>query len=176
MIKKLLPFENLVYHSALTKEELAVHLQNEIEAEKSFGFGRNRFSYSKPYIGKVYPDKFEIKRAINYKNSFLPLIKGEIKEDISGSRINVNMLLPDFVKVFMCIWLGIVFLVSLGTLYVLVFNNGFNGGGPFIFIPFIMLFAGVAMVVFGFKTESKKSISDLEELLQAKIIQNSNSK
>nr|WP_315149073.1 hypothetical protein [uncultured Flavobacterium sp.] len=54
MIKKILPFEKLIYRSKLTKEELLVHLQNEIEAEKSFGFGDNNFSYSKPYIGKIY--------------------------------------------------------------------------------------------------------------------------
>ncbi|MEO6174417.1 MAG: hypothetical protein ABIP27_04615 [Flavobacterium circumlabens] len=171
MIKKVLPFEELTYHSTLTKAALLAHLQNEIEAEKSFGIGFNRISYGKPYIGKIHPTQFEIKRAINYRNSFLPIIKGEIRDDISGSKIDVKMGLPDFVKVFMCIWLGIVFLVSLGTLYTLLFNNAINEG-PFIFIPFVMLFAGVAMVVLGFKTESKKSITDLEQLLQAKRIQN----
>lgn len=174
MIKKLLPFEALVYHSSLTKEALLAHLQNEIEAEKSFGIGFNRISYGKPYIGKIYHTQFEIKRAINYRNSFLPIIKGEIKDGISGSKIEVKMGLPDFVKVFMCIWLGIVFLVSLGTLYTLLFDNALKEG-PFIFIPFVMLFAGVAMAVLGFKTESKKSITDLEELLQAKRIRNSSS-
>ena len=54
MIKKILPFEKLVYHSTLTKEELLAHLQNEIETEKSFGFGATNYSYSKPYIGKIY--------------------------------------------------------------------------------------------------------------------------
>ncbi len=56
MIKTILPFEKLIYRSNLTKEELLAHLQNEIEAEKSFGFGANNFSYSKPYIGKIYND------------------------------------------------------------------------------------------------------------------------
>ena len=174
MIKKLLPFEELAYHSKLTKEELIAHLQNEIEAEKPFGFGTQRTSYSKPYIGKIYDTTFELKRAISYRNSFLPIIKGEIKDDISGSKINVKMVLENFVKVFMCIWLGGVTLASLVTLYTLLFNNGLKEG-PFIFIPFVMLFAGVAMVVLGFKTESKKSITDLEELLQAKRIQDNSS-
>ena len=75
MIIKLLPFEKIVYHSSLTKEELLTHLHNEIETEKSFGFGANNNSYSKPYIGKIYDNSFEIKRAINYRNSFSYLQK-----------------------------------------------------------------------------------------------------
>lgn len=174
MIKKLLPFEDLAYHSTLTKEALLAHLQNEIEAEKSFRIGTQRTSYSKPYIGKISHTTFELKRAISYRNSFLPIIKGEIKDDISGSKIEVKMVLHNFVKVFMCIWLGGFFLASLGTLYALLYHNGLKEA-PFIFIPFVMLFAGVAMAVLGFKTESKKSITDLEELLQAKRIPNNSS-
>jgi hypothetical protein len=172
MIKKILPFEKLVYRSTLTKEELLAHLQNEIEAEKSFGFGANQFSYSKPYIGKIYNNTFEIKRAINYRNSFLPLIKGEVKDDVNGSKINVNMKLIEIVKVFMIIWLGGVLVGCLVTSYSLIFKNGLNSeGGMFMFIPFFMLIFGMVLVSFGFKAESRKSIKDLEEILKAKIIE-----
>jgi hypothetical protein len=171
MIKKILPFETLVYHSALSNEELINHLQNEIEAEKSFGLGAQKFTYSKPYIGKVYRSGFEIKRALNYRNSFLPLIKGEIKNDISGSKISVKMKLHDFVKAFMILWLGGVSIACLGGLYTLLFtDNADSEAGFFIFIPFAMLLFGIAMVSFGFKAESQKSKKDLEEILQAKII------
>lgn len=172
MIKKILPFEKLIYRSNLTKEELLAHLQNEIEAEKSFGFGANNFSYSKPYIGKIYNNTFEIKRAINYRNSFLPIIKGEIQNDINGSKINVKMSLAEIVKVFMIIWLGGVFIACLATLYTLIFTNGLNSEGRFfMFLPFFMLAIGILMVYFGFKTESKKSEKDLEEILKAKIFE-----
>lgn len=172
MIKKILPFEKLIYRSNLTKEELLAHLQNEIEAEKSFGFGANNFSYSKPYIGKIYNNTFEIKRAINYRNSFLPIIKGEIQNDINGSKINVKMNLVEIVKIFMILWLGGVFIACLATLYTLIFTNGLNSeGGFFMFIPFFMLGIGILMVYFGFKTESKKSTKDLEEILKAKILE-----
>ncbi|MBF4466213.1 hypothetical protein [Flavobacterium sp. LC2016-12] len=172
MIKKLLPFEKLVYHSTLSKEELINHLQNEIEPEKSFGFGAHRTSYSKPYIGKIYAARFEIKKAINYRNSFLPIIKGDIKNDINGSKININMGLPDFIKAFMILWLGGVSVACIGGIYSLFFADAINSEtGPFIFIPFAMLLFGIAMVSFGFKTESQKSIKDLEEILQAKVIE-----
>ncbi len=54
----------------------------------------------------------------------------------------------------------------------MIFKNGLNfDGGLFTFIPFFMLIAGVVMIYFGFKLESKKSIKDLEEILKAKIIE-----
>jgi len=172
MLKKLLPFEELVYRSTFSKEELTAHLQNEIEAEKSFGLGANRFSYSKPYIGKVYQNRFEIKKAINYRNSFLPVIKGEIVDDINGSKINVKMGLIDFVKAFMILWLGGVSIACLAVLYNIIFGEGLNSEtGIFMLIPFFMLIIGIVMVSFGFNFESRKSIIDLEEILKAKIVQ-----
>lgn len=172
MIKKLLPFEKLVYHSILNKEELITHFQNEIEAEKSFGFGAHRSSYSKPYIGKFYLNRFEIKRVVNYRNSFLPVIKGEIKDGINGAKISVKMGLADFVKAFMILWLGAVSFGCIGALYSLIFTDTVNSeAGFFIFIPFAMLLFGLGMVSFGFKAESQRSIKDLEEILQAKIIE-----
>ena len=171
MIKKILPFEKLIYSSKLTKEELLTHLENEIEAEKSFGFGAHNYSYSKPYIGKIYNNTFEIKRVINYRNSFLPKINGEIQNDINGSKINIKMDPSEIVKVFMILWLGGVLLGCIATAYNIIFNDGLNSEGRFfMLIPFFMLIFGVVMVSFGFKAESKKSIKDLEEILKAKII------
>ncbi|MET0945988.1 MAG: hypothetical protein ABWY22_11305 [Flavobacterium sp.] len=172
MIKKLLPFEKLVYHSTLSKEELVIRLQNEIEAEKSFGFRALKFSYSKPYIGKINSNRFEIKKVVNYRNSFLPVIKGEIKDGINGAKIDVKMGLVDFVKAFMILWLIGVSFGCIGALYSLIFTDTVNSeAGFFMFIPFAMLLFGIAMVSFGFKAESQKSIKDLEGILQAKIIE-----
>ncbi|MEN2413072.1 hypothetical protein [Flavobacterium mesophilum] len=171
MLKKLLPFEELFYHSSLTNEELISRLQNEIEAEKSFSFKLNYNSYTKPYIGTMSHNNFKIKRAISYRNSFLPIIEGKITSDISGSKINIKMHLEEFVKVFMIIWLGGVLFACIAISYAYLFTNKTNTeDGGAIIIPFGMLAIGLFMVSAGFKSESKKSIKDLEEILQAKII------
>lgn len=171
MIKKLLPFEEIVYRSTLTKEELLAHLQNEIEAQKAFGFGANRVSYSKPYIGKIYDNSFKIQKAIKYRNSFLPIIKGVIKDDINGCKINVKMNLDAFVKAFMIVWLGGVSVACIAALYKILFDNDLESEAQFfIFIPFFMLIVGIAMVSLGFKAESRKNITDLEEILKAKVV------
>lgn len=172
MLKKILPFEELMYHSKLTKEELFIHLQKEIEAEKSFGLGAIGYSYSKPYVGKVFNNRFEIKRVINYRNSFLPVIKGEIQDAVNGSKVKIKLNLTDFVKVFMIVWLGGVFLACIAVLINFIMNGFDPETGFIIFIPFGMLVFGIIMVSVGFKAESKKSKTDLEEILQARIIEN----
>lgn len=172
MIQKIVPIENLVFHSTLNQEALLTQLKNEVEAPKSFKFGVVNYSYSKKYIGSIHNNTFEIKRAITYRNSFLPHIKGEIKNDKNGSKINVKMSLNKIVQVFMSIWLGGVSVACFGILFGLIFKNIFQiEPNFFMLIPFFMLIFGVLMVSFGFKIESKKSINDLEEILKAKIIQ-----
>jgi hypothetical protein len=172
MIKKLLPFETLVYHSTLSREDLITRLENEIEAEKPFKFGVFNRSYSKPYIGKIQCNTFEIKRVIDYRNSFLPIIKGQIQTHTNGSKIDVKMNLVGIVKFFMIFWLAGVLLSCLVTIYDVVVKNGFDDeSGFFMFIPFLMLIFGAVMVSVGFKVESKKSIKDLEQILKAKWIE-----
>lgn len=115
MINKILPFEKLVYSSTLNKEELIIRLTDQIETVKTFGFRSANYSYPKPYFGKIHNNTFKIKRAINYRNSFLPQIKGEIISGLNGSKINVKMQLDNIVKFFMIFWLGGVLLVCLGS-------------------------------------------------------------
>ena len=172
MLKKILPVEDLVYTSTLNKEALLLHLQNGIEAQKAFGIGAISHTYSKPYIGKIRNNTFEIKRVIDYRNSFLPQIKGVVLESSNGSKIHVKMSLPEIVKFFMVFWLGSVALGCIGVSYYLLFRNPSGAfENPVVFVPFAMLIFGMAMTSLAFKKESKKSIIDLEDLLQAKVIQ-----
>lgn len=154
MIRKILPFERLIYNSTLNSEELIQHLKNEISQNG--------------YTGRVYQNKFEIKRNINYRNSFLPTIKGEVIDGINGAKINVKMDLIIFVKFFMSIWLSgvsIALVFALNTLF-----TDKSSSINIISIPLIMLIAGIAMMLFCFKYESRKSIEDLKKILMAKLI------
>lgn len=168
----MLPIEDLVYTSTLRKEALLLHLQNEIETQKAFGIGAISHTYSKPYIGKIRNNTFEIKRVIDYRNSFLPQIKGLVMESSNGSKIHVKMNLSDMVKFIMLFWFGSVIIGCIAVLYSVLFSN-FLGleKNPILFMPFGMLIFGVIMISVAFKKESKKSIIDLEDLLQAKVMQ-----
>lgn len=166
-MSKYLPIENIIYKSKLSTEQTIQKLNENIEAEKSFGFGAHNFTYSKPYIGKIIGNSFEIKRAISYRNSFLPQIKGEIYSDFDGTKIKVNMKPHSFVLVFMTIWFGGVFIGCIATTFAL-FTKEFT---PFFLIPFGMLIFGIALLYGAFKTESSTSKKDLMKILEAEIEQ-----
>jgi hypothetical protein len=166
-MSKFLPIENIVYKTKHSKEQTIQKLSENIEAEKSFGFGVNSYTYSKPYIGRVIGSNFEIKRAISYRNSFLPQIKGEVYSEFDGTKIKVNMKPHIFVLVFMTIWFGGVFIGCVATIFAL-FTQEFT---PFFLIPFGMLLFGIALLYGAFKTESSTSKKDLIRILEAEIQQ-----
>lgn len=164
-MSKLLPIENIIYKTKLSKEQTIQKLTENVEAEKSFGFGANNYTYSKPYIGQVKGNSFEIKRAISYRNSFLPQIKGEVYTKFDGTKIKVNMKPHTFVLVFMTIWFGGFFIGCLATTFAL-FTQKFT---PFFLIPFGMLLFGIALLYGAFKTESSTSKKDLANILEAEL-------
>lgn len=166
-MSRYLPIENIIYTTKLTKEQTIQKLTDNIEAEKSFGFGAQNYTYSKPYIGKIIGNNFEVKRVISYSNSFLPQIKGEIYSEFDGTKIKVNMKPHSFVLVFMTIWFGGVFIGCIATTFAL-FTKEFT---PFFLIPFGMLLFGITLLYGAFKTESKTSKKDLLEILEAEIEQ-----
>ena len=164
-MNKYLPVENLSYVTLLTKDEVLEALSKNIEPRKSITLLKKP-SYTKKYVGLLAENHFDISRAITYQNSFLPNIKGEISSTISGTRIKVTMKPHILVLTFSTLWIGGVFIACLFVTYQMI-TNGFEPG---LLIVYFMLIAGFTMLYFGFKLESKRSINDLKEILQAKIV------
>ncbi|MFN0082087.1 MAG: hypothetical protein ACKVOM_06175 [Ferruginibacter sp.] len=167
--KKYLPFENYIITSKLSVEEVAKRLAESIEPKKNLRlFVFNRGS-NKPYKGQILGDTFTISRIINYKNSFLPVIRGHISTFLGNTQINVKMRPVTFVLILISLWLGIVGLVCLGIILVgliqfkQVLQNGFS---PMILIPFGMFLFGCLLTTLPFKAESKKSKEFLDRLFE----------
>jgi hypothetical protein len=165
-MSKFLPFENIEYRTGLSGKEILERLRENIEAQKSFGFLGNNTLYSKSYIGFVGSNCFQMKRAINYRNSFLPEIRGTIFEQDGSTRIKVTMKPVGFILAFMIVWFGGVSVACLAVVYA-AFSGAFH---PAQIVPFGMLLFGLVLVSVGFKTESRRSIKDLKGLLDAEIV------
>jgi len=58
------------------------------------------------FWGEVGGDSFRVRRKINYRNSFLPLVRGRIHPVIGGATVSVVMYLHPFVAAFMVFWLS----------------------------------------------------------------------
>jgi hypothetical protein len=167
--KKYLPFENYVITSKLSVEEIKNRLADNIEPKKNIRLSVFNRSSNKPYEGQILGDTFTISRIINYRNSFLPVITGQISKFLGKTQINVKMRPVTFVLIFISLWLGVVGLVCLGIILVgliqfkQVLQNGFS---PMILIPFGMFLFGCLLTTLAFKAESKKSKEFLNRIFE----------
>jgi len=169
-LKKFLPYENYVLTTRLSCDEVLKRIAENIEEKQGFNFSIFSRSYNKPYTGEIIGHSFKISRNILYRNSFLPVIKGQVSSYPRHTQINIKMRPVIFVLVFMTFWLGIVGVVCISTLlagllqFREVLQNGFS---PMFLIPFGMFAFGWLLSYFGFKRESNKSKEFLARLLES---------
>lgn len=122
---------------------------------------RERIARASMYRVAIDKDKFEMIRIINYRNSFLPQIKGQISDLENPIRVNVTMRLHPVVLVFMSIWLSLVLLFCTFG----IINFSIEKFDIFQSIPFSILLLYVP-----FNLECSKSKKDLLSILDAEIV------
>ena len=81
---------NLVFDSPLTLEEAARRLQTEIAAP-DWRLYENR---QQPFVGTFTNGRFHMVRLVRGKNSFRPMIDGQLSPSMNGCRVNVRLKLP----------------------------------------------------------------------------------
>ncbi|GAA4345385.1 hypothetical protein [Flaviaesturariibacter amylovorans] len=166
-LKRFLPFESFTLRTKLPAAEVLRRIHEATGPPAPFGSGK---SAATPYTGRVGPASFEISRNIDYRNSFLPTIRGRIGTYIGMTEVTVRMQPATAVLVFMAFWLGAVGLVCVGILAaaVLHFDQLLREGfSPMLLIPFGMFAFGCALVTLGFRGESRQSKQFLQTLLEA---------
>lgn len=150
---------NFIIKTKKTKNEVLQIIRDNTHIENT------AFDISKGdeyFEGKIFEDSFKIWRSIRYRNSFLPIIIGKIEETDSGSKVSIKMRMNGFVIGFISIWfIGVI--LSCITMLLTIFLGTFNI--TFKFIPFIIPFFGILIVVLPNKIEAKKAKEKLKELL-----------
>lgn len=88
----LLPFENYHFTSPLSKAEVLGRLENITESTKITLLGNDRRGFTKPYEGEIAENSFVIqKNIVSVSKSLLPLIQGEIKENVGQTEVYIKM-------------------------------------------------------------------------------------
>lgn len=170
ILKNVLPFENYVLTTRLSVDEALKRIADNIQQRQSFSLSKFSRNYTKPYTGQIIGTTFTMRRNINYRNSFLPIITGQITTFLGQTQVNIKMRPVTVVLIFMSFWLGIVGLVCIGMLlagllqFKQILQNGFS---PMLFIPFGMFAFGCLLTHFSFKRESKNSKKFLAGLLES---------
>jgi len=156
------PLEKFTIHTSLAPDLVCEKLLQVVEPRKTFRWHRR--DSDKPYEGEIGEHSFEIIRIINYRNSFLPVLKGRISPEGMGSKIEVEMSLHPFVFVFMLVWLGMVGQIAVLFLITSIASGQFEAAA---LIPVGMFMFGCLLPLIGFKPEAARSKQFLEQLLES---------
>ncbi len=118
------------------------------------------------FIGKVDESGFLVcPYRFPSRNSFLPVIEGQIIPKGSGSEIVVKMRLHRIVSIFMAVWFGGVFFAFLfGILLVLL--DGIKTAYPILLGSGGMIAAGQILVRLSFFLPARKAWRRISELLE----------
>lgn len=161
---KFFPYEKYKLISPLNPEEALKKIAAAVTTGPTSLLASSR--QDKYYQGKISGYGFEITRVIGYRNSFRPLIKGEISSYL-GSEIKIVMRMNKAVIIFCCVWMGSVLIAAIATLAAQVHTRKLLLPGV---IPFVMLLFGYVLFTGGFKYESIKAKKFLEELFEAEEV------
>ena len=155
---KILPSKNISIISDLTKEEIIFILNKNTQGNSGTKFGFTTKKNQKEFEGTVKNNIFEIRKVIYSRNSFSPVIKGEISNKMKQTIINLNLELRSYTLILILIFLGTIglsFLAMLGG----IFTQGFN---PLYCLPLLIIFLLIyANMHYEFNRETKTILIDL---------------
>ena len=104
-----MPFLHYSIESPLAPElvlaRLAVCTSKPPSFWEAFARSLDRWVEDRPaFHGTVGERSFRLHRAIRYRNSFLPLIRGTVKATATGSRVSITMFLHPLVAAVLFLW------------------------------------------------------------------------
>jgi hypothetical protein len=163
-----LPYRKLTIDSPLNKTEIISRLANSVsDSRRNWQLWETR---AEIFEGNLSESRFQIKRIIRYRNSFLPIINGTLEPHENGTKILITMKLHPLVLVFLLVWMSPLVMIGLGLLFSLVVSMITTGTVDFNLL--LVLLGLMGMLVFayiltssGFTIEANKAYRILSELL-----------
>jgi hypothetical protein len=98
-----LPWRHYVAVSQKEPARIVAAIQNATAPRRQFWEARNS---SAPFEGAVDQGRFTLSRIISYRNSFLPVITGQIIPVPTGSQVVISMRPSWFALVFWVVWMS----------------------------------------------------------------------
>lgn len=157
-------FEKITLKSSLSKNEILQRLADYIEPEKKIRFRFFWTPITKPYEGMISGDQFRVKRIINYRNSFLPEVNGNIEETVVGNMVTLEMRLSLFVRIFAGIWFT---MLVIGIISIAIMESQGEITASFALIPMAALVVIASAMFLSYRYECKKARKDLQYLFRA---------
>lgn len=125
---------------------------------KQFAFGRGNPA---PFRGRLLGNKFRGSRVASYRNFFVPVLRGELRE-VANNRTQVELVMrpPLPTLIFMSVWtLGILAVLGRAALM------GTEGAGSGFWMVFPTFAFGVVLMGFSFGSEATEALRKLKQAL-----------
>ena len=106
-----------------------------------------------PFAGTITGNHFRIRRVIGYRNSFLPVISGQVTPDVLGSRIDVVLRVSAPVCVVMTIWLAAALVGAAAGV-----GSWLNTGDARGLLALLLPLFGCGLILGGFVPEKRKAV------------------
>ena len=155
------PYISKSYETKKSREELISSLKSMTYEDAGWGFyflGTD----GKPYRGIVKYADFKIRPAIRYRNSFIPIVHGQIEEKEESTLVTVEVKLYASIRVIMTIWC--LFSISwILTALIVIFRDGPGAIGSLV-IGVASLWLARSFMRWGFGRESDQVCRDLDDL------------
>ena len=113
--------------------------------------------FNKFFRGNISGDSFKIQRCVIGQMGFVPLAYGTITENKKGTKISITIKRMKGINIFFSCWFG-----GLTLLMILIFIVNTK----YFFIPLGILIYGFLLNYIPYKTESKKAILKLQEIIK----------
>lgn len=153
----LLPYIRFTLHSPDPVPIVQARLTSYVDDPKPWR--RHLYEHHAPYQGTVAEDGFLIYRAIHYRNSFLPLIRGKFHPMSGGTTIAITMRLHPFTLLFVGFW----YLVWFGFTLPAWLSGAMPTSEAMKFLGLPLLLLGIFWASFWY--EAKRGRKDLEAIL-----------
>jgi hypothetical protein len=160
---RLLPFEEMVIETGISKDETVAVLLDNIDQKSGFRWGWK--SPDKKFEGNFKTNDFEIKRSSWSKNSFQAMIKGRIRTSGNTAKIFISMRLHWTVIVFLVVFIGFCLTGALLGLF------EEDTSTVLITTPASMALFVYVMAMGGFWYDSYKAKKTLLEITKGKLVE-----
>ncbi|MFT3928027.1 MAG: hypothetical protein QM778_36200 [Myxococcales bacterium] len=153
-----LPYQRLVLRSPLAPSEARRALESQLA---DVAFYKN--PAGKAFRGRFEGERFRCSRVTPYRNVFLPVVRGHLVAEGTGTRVELLLHTPPFGSAFLTVWtLGILAVLVGGTLG----GRGSAPGAGFWLLTVPLLGIGFAIAGFAFGSEAVETIALLERCLR----------
>ncbi len=161
---KLIPVENIIYKTKLTKEKIIERFNIIFSDDKNLRTKLEGRSSPLKYDGYFEEDKFNIAQtSYSTRSAFIPEVTGTIKNSGELQTINIKLGLRRRIKNF-AFGLSLLPLAGIAILTIRMINQNYFSFSIFVLIGF--LFFIYLIVLLGFKYECIRAKKDLEEIFQ----------